>query len=107
MSVVCLLSIFNSRPFFCFSPAPEAGQLVASWVLCHTGQLPLYEFAFPGKETSVPGEVFTCAGPPAPEPQFSPSFHVLEHVHALAQVWAPKMQSSELPLRSGQDPTPS
>lgn len=34
-------SIFNSHPFFCLSSTPEAGQLVAFWVLCHFGGLPL------------------------------------------------------------------
>lgn len=43
-------SIFNSHPFFCFSPAPEAGQLVASWSH-HSVRLPLFEFVSHGKET--------------------------------------------------------
>lgn len=56
-------------------------------------------------ETSAPGGVFICAGAPAPEPQLFPSFHLLQHIHALAQVWAPNMQSSAPPaLRAGPYP---
>lgn len=40
--LVCLLSIFNPHPFFCFSPTPEIGHLAAaSLVPCHILQFPL------------------------------------------------------------------
>lgn len=44
-------SIFNSHPFFCFSPAPEAGQLVASWIPSQCSATSLSEFVSHGKET--------------------------------------------------------
>lgn len=99
MCLVCLLSIFNSRPFFCFSPPLKLG---SPWP--PGSSVTLVSYPYPsllslGKRPVLLERRSSLAL--LLSLSFSP-FITCPRAHSRpAQVWAPKMQSSELPLRSG------
>lgn len=97
---MCLLSIFNSRPFFCFSPPLRlaAGGLLGP--LSHWSATPL-RVCFPWERDQCSWRGGLHLLRLLLSLRFSP-FITCPRTHSRsAQVWAPKMQSSELPLRSG------
>lgn len=83
-------SIFNSYPFFYFSPTPEVRWLPLP-ESCYTGQLPLSKFDFSGKGTGGRGSCFAVAvlesTYPSLEPHFLPFHHIFSRSMFMLWLW--------------------